>query len=227
MDQIYSVFQKKAKRSTLTKSYSQGSKDTSKAPQVYDSCSELPLYNFIKVIITGDLKWLSKKGEPTSQQLSEAWSAIFMEYCDIAPTNNSTYVVQITREIRHLESKINIIQSIIERLTISYVPELVEILKEYGFYYSFTPDTMYDDLQGVIAESKQFVVQKGVKEGEYQRFLDDQKGDSASENDWDELLSELGKFQGYHLKSKDLSVSEFVGIFNRFKKQNGKQPADR
>jgi hypothetical protein len=172
------------------------------------------------VACNNDLKWLIIHGEPTQEQLTDAWDNIFTEYSDICPTTNSTYIVQITREIKHLETKIAIIQAIIDRFKISYMPELVLILNEYGFYYDFTPETMLSDLQSVIAECSMFVVQKGVKEGELKRFFEGQKGEWASENDYDETLSELSKFQGYHLKSKELTVSEFCAIFNRFKRQN-------
>lgn len=192
------------------------SNDTSNTKQVYASCSELPLWNFIKIVITGDLTYL---GDGTPEQLQEAWANIFMEYCDIFPSKNSIYVCQLTSEIEHLRTKLEVIQAIIDALSIQYIPDLVLELIDYGFNYPFTPETMLEDLQGVIAESKMFVVQKGVKEGEYKRFLESQKGDPAKESDYDEILSELSKFQGYHLKSKDLSVSEFVAIFNRYNKQ--------
>lgn len=167
---------------------------------------------------------------PTAEQLTIAWNSVFLEYCDLAPNNNTIYTVQLTREIAHLESKINIIQAIIDRLSVSYISELCDILRDYGFYYEFTPETMFADLQAVVGEAKMFVVQKGVKEGELKRLNDgQQKGEATTEAQYDEILSELSKFQGYHLKSKDLTVSEFCGIFNRYKKQsnNGKQPADR
>lgn len=186
---------------------------------IYDNC-EMPLYNFIKIACTNDLNWLVIEGTPTQLELENAWEAVFTEYSDLSPTPNTTYIVQVTREIRHLETKIAIIQAIIDRFKISYLPELVPILNEYGFYYDFTPETMLSDLQMVIAECSQFVVQKGVKEGELKRFFEGQRGDPAKENDYDEVLSELSKFQGYHLKSKELTVSEFCAIFNRFKRQN-------
>ena len=175
----------------------------------------MPLFNFIKIVTTGDLVWL---GEVDSPQ--QVWQSIFMDYLDIMPSKNSVYVRQITGEIEHLKTKIDIIQTMLNRLRVSYLPELIPILNEYGFYYAFTPDTMFEDLQNVTAECQQFVVQKGVKEGEYKRFIEGQAKDEAKETDFDEILADLSKHQGYHLRSKDLSVSEFVAIFNQYKKQS-------
>lgn len=192
---------------------------TSTPQQVWDNC-ELPLWNFIQVIVTNSLTPLIRNGNPTDQQLAEAWNNIFTEYCDIYTSTNQTYVLQIQREIRYIESKLDIIQICIDRLKISYYEPAIAELREYGFDYPYTPDTMFEDLQNTVAEAQYLVVQKGVKEGEYAKYLAENAKEEVKETDYDDILSELSKFQGYHLRSKDLSVREYVSIFNRYKKQN-------
>ena len=206
---------------------------TSKAQQAlnsgecYANCSELPLLNFIRVVTSGELTTLTKSGKPTPDQLAIAWNEIFMEYCDLSPSNNQHYVLQVTREIAFLETRIAIIQICINRLVVSYYEPACDILREYDYYHPFTPETMLTDLKNVQAEANNLVVQRDVKKGEYQRYIDSQKGESTKETDFDEILTELSKFQGYHIHSKDITVSEYLGIFNRFKKQNGGKTNDR
>lgn len=187
----------------------------------YRSCTELPLWNFIQVVTTGTLTPLIISGMPTDAELSEAWNDIFTDYCDMTTSKNQTYVLQLVREIKGIELQITIINTCIERLKLSYLPEVCDILREYGFNYEYTPDTMLNDILSTVAEGSYLSVQLGVKRSEYDKYLASQESQNATENDYDEILSELSKFQGYHLRSKDLSVSEYVSIFNRFKKQNG------
>lgn len=178
----------------------------------------MPLYNFIQAIVTGDVvKWVGS---------IEAWNDIFIEYSDLMPSKNSTYVVQLRSEISHIKTKIAVIQSIIDVLSKQYISELIPILNEYGFYYEFTTNTMFNDIQSIIAESKQFVVRKRVLEGELERFIEGQKDGKMTQNEWDELITELERFQGYAFDTKILTVSKFVAIFNRYKRENGTNRKD-
>lgn len=203
----------------MKKSYAKDLQLTSSQSQVWDSC-ELPLWNFIQVITTNSLQPLIIKGNPTDQQLATAWSDIFAEYCDIYQSKNQTYVLHLQREIAHLTYKLQVIQVCIDRLIISYYEPAIAELRDYGFNYEYTPDTMLEDLQSTIAEAQYLVVQKGVKEGEYKKYIEANAESEVKETDYDDILGELGKFQGYHIRSKDLSVREYVSIFNRYKKQN-------
>lgn len=225
MVSTFSGFKMEAKRSSLMKLFTKESKSISTHSQglVFRNCSELTLDRFIEIVTSGLLTPLIKDGNPSEVELNEAWESIFNEYCDISNGQSQTYVLQLTREIKYLQWKITIINTIIERLKLSYVPELCDILRDYGFYYDYTPDTMLTDIISTVAEGQFLSVQLGVKKAEYDKYLASNEGKTSTANDYDEILSELSKFQGYHLRAKDLSVSEYVSIFNRFKKQNGGQ----
>jgi hypothetical protein len=195
----------------------------------YLNCTELPLYNFIKVVTTAELHWLIKEGEVDDGLLSATWNEIYTEYSDIAPSNASTLVFQITRTILHIETKIAVVQSIIERWKICYMPELIPIMHDYGFMYEFTPESMFDDVHKVLQQSQSWVVEKAVKEAELAEYVKNNQGKATTEHDYDDILSELSKFQGFQLHSRNLTVSEFVAIlvrFNRQNKANGKQGSD-
>lgn len=222
---IFSGFKKKAKRNSLKKPYSKESSDIPSKSQAYASCSELPLWNFIQILTTGELSYL---GNGTPSELQEAWQNIYYEYFDAMPSKKSIYTIQLDAEIKYLESKIDIIQTIFDAFKQMYIPDLIPILNEYGFYYEFTPETMFDDLKKVEAECKSFVVQKEVKKAEYKRFIDEESKKPQSKTNWDDIITELSQFQGYELNEKVLTVSKFVAIFNRYNNanNNGKQPKD-
>lgn len=129
--------------------------------------------------------------------------------------------MQLQREIAHVTTKIQVIQLCIDRLTISYYEPAITELRDYGFNYPYTPETMLDDLQNTVAEAQYLVVQKGVKEGEYKKYIAANAEQEVKETDYDDILTELSRFQGYPLRSRDLTVREYVSIFNRYKKENG------
>lgn len=222
MAKIFSGLLKKAKRNSLKKDYARDYQNTSFKQQVlcFDSC-ELPLWNFVQVVTKGELSPLIIEGNPSDEQLIAAWDSIFTEYCDIMASKGQTYVLHIQREIKHIESKLTIMQLCIDRLQISYYEPAIEVLKEYGFDYPYTPESMFEDLTNTIAEAQYLIVQKEVKQAEYQKYLEGQKGEIASEQDYIDILSTLSKHQGYPLRIKDLSVREYVSIFNQYKKENG------
>lgn len=192
----------------------------------YKTCAELPLDNFIEITITGDLQPLIVEGNPTTEQLQTAWSEIFMEYSDLAPNVDQTYLLNLTRDIKVIEGKLQIIQSIVNVLSETYLEKPIEILREFGFYFEYTPETLEQDLLNTVTQARSLLVAKQVKEGEYAKYNEDNKGKQVTRNDYENILAALSAFQGYNLDSKVLTVSRFVAIFNRYNKQNGKQPKD-
>lgn len=180
----------------------------------------MPLYNFIKVITTQDLQWLVIEGSPTQEQLNAAWNEIFMEYCDLSPSPAQQYLFNLTKDIKVIEGRLEVINAVCNQMLIDPRQEYIDILVEYGFYFDYTEETLGNDIEQVLIQARSLLVQRQVKEGEYLRYQEQHKGESITEYDYDEQLAVLSKNQGYQLRSKDLTVTQFVAIFNRFKADN-------
>lgn len=144
-----------------------------------------------------------------------------MEYCDLSPSAAQQYLFNLTKDIKVIEGKLEVIQSIVNVLYIHYSEPLIEQLQlDYGFPFEYSKESIDQDLNNTITQARSLLVQKQVKEGEYAKYNEANKGKKVSEADYEELLGALSQFQTYELDSKVLTVSRFVGIFNRYNKQN-------
>jgi hypothetical protein len=76
---------------------------------------------------------------------------------------------------------------------------------------------MERDLKLTITQSKSLVVRFNDLNTDLERIS---KSEKSEANDYDAILSELSKYQGYRLDPKQITVSEFCAIVKRFKKDN-------
>lgn len=185
---------------------------------IYDSCQDIPLYNFIKIVCESDLKWLTISGKPTDQELGEAWDKIFSEYNEISDSQQGNYLIGLLREYYAIKGKIEIIQAIVDVLAKGRNDQLVDALHKAGYRFPFNandPAAYRKDLERTVSQAKTMVIR-------FQQLHDDlekMQNESGKTNpsDYDMILSELSKYQGYRLDPKQITVSEFCAIVKRFK----------
>lgn len=190
--------------------------------KTYQSCVDLPLFNFIKIVVYDHLEWLYV--EPKSiwlvdyPKIAAVWEKVFDEYSKLSKNTTSSQVLSLYREISFLNNKLFLIQSLVDYLSKYRSEEMILLLKSQGFHYTYSPETIDNDLKLTISSAKTLVIRLKQSESD----LNDHQGEeeSASEQDYIQLLTELGKYQGSRLDPKEISVSEFVAIMNRFKRDN-------
>ncbi len=193
-----------------------------KTATFYDTLTELPLHNFIKVLCTGKLHYVKKLGYATNRQLAEKWEDLSEQYIDLSGETAQRFTLQLMKEIRVIDGKLEIIEACVNGLVRAYNQGLVDQLRTYGFRYKFDP-TNYDqykkDLQLTVSKAKSLL----MRGKERQKELDElqPKGEaSASESEYDVYLAELSKHQGYRIDAKQVSVSEYLAIVKSFKRVN-------
>lgn len=189
---------------------------------VYSSCSDLPLYNFIEISITGDLdRWGVNE---------KSWESIIAEYTELSGNSSISKMFGLRRQITYLTNKLNIIQYIINALTLKRNDQLIQLLqKEYGFN-KLTFDDLFKDLQRVVSLSKGEIIKLKLAQKQFNDLQKDAPTETMSRFDWDNNLRDLGKYQGYPIKKKETTVSEYLAIDKGYKehieylkKQNGRQ----
>lgn len=175
--------------------------------QLYTSCFDLPLYNFIQI---------SLRGEPEKWNVSDdGWEIILSEYSDLAGDKNMTHVFNLTRQITYLTDRLNIIQLIIDELSIRRVEGLIDLLrKDLGFQLKF--EDLQSDLAKVASRSKSDLIKLKLAQSQYDE-LQKKGGESATEADWNDELAVLGKFQGYAVRQKETTVSEYLAVKKQFR----------
>lgn len=189
---------------------------------VYKDCSELPLWNFIEIVVTGDLKHLQISGE--CPNLPEVWEQIHNEYAEISQNLSSVHGLNTAIDIVYYTEKLRITHLCVNHLLLKRSEILIDILRDNGFNYKF--NDLDGDLKRVITRSKTDELQLSQAKLKYDNL---QLTNKSTRLEWRQRLSQLAKFQGVsHINSALISVIDFVALEKEFKqfieasKQNGR-----
>jgi hypothetical protein len=189
--------------------------------KLYENCKELSLYRFIKIYETDDLGYLIIKGYPTIEQLKATWEKIYAEYSSLIKDSHQGYLLSAMKEVAFLGNKLYLIETIVNQLYIAKSDILIGQLRDMGLRIDdneFGSSRYYQSLQSVITQAKRYIVQMQMRRKELENLKKD-SGDKE-EGEYDMMLTELSKFQGYRIIPEQTSVSEFCAILNRFKTAN-------
>lgn len=112
----------------------------------------LKMAGYARVVVHSDYTPLILVGQPTDEQLQDAWLDILSEYQKNRIDPELTGYYEETQEKSRYEFRKSIIQKIIYMLRQRYEPALIDELITEGYDYEFNEDTYLDDLMKVEAE---------------------------------------------------------------------------
>lgn len=191
----------------------------------YSNCEELPLYNFIKLVVHNDLSfiWIDPK-DTDDTKLNEVWSVIMEEYNLLSGSVEYEHVLSLSKEITIINNRLMIIQAVVNVLSKGYDNDVCDILRNppFSFHFSYSEDTIMNDLRLTVTTSKRFLIQKMESEKELAGL---QSNDKASEMDFINLNVQLSRFLGYKIDSKQTNMLEFIAYLDQYKKYNQPIPA--
>ncbi len=175
----------------------------------FTSCADLPLINFIKITITGDLKWLGNCADP-----EKLWEAIHSEYTELSGDAQSNRGLELAKQITFLVNKINITNSIVEYLSLrGNIPELVKELQNMGYRLAFT--NLEADLRRVISLSKSDHVKLAAAKSAYEKI---ENGEKTTEFMWYKMLSAIAKHrQVVSINPALITVVEYLAMDKEFR----------
>lgn len=91
--------------------------------KTYKDCSELPLKNFLKIVETGNLKYLYKSTDYSNlisvKSLSDLWDSIVIEYADIEGASSLSEGFKLDIEIKQLQNLYNIVKAMLRLLILA------------------------------------------------------------------------------------------------------------
>lgn len=183
---------------------------------IYKSCHDLPLSVFIKIMTTGDAKYLIKRGYFTKKYVSNAWDNISQEYIELSGNKTQKVILSMVKDISQLKGKLFIVQAIVDRLSVSYDPDLVRMLISLGFNNRYNPEnkeSYIQDLKRTITKAKSMLVQISEKEKSLSAIQSGNEKSTAS--DYENYIAQLSKYQGYFIDPKNTTVAQFIAIVNR------------
>lgn len=157
-------------------------------------------------------------GKATYKQINDAWEQLFTEYCELSGSPQYQRLVNLSREIGGLQSKLLSIRLCVRVLGYRYSARAVSTLKRFGYNYKFNPldaEGYVRDLKAVMIKSRSVEIALDQSLAEYEKLLKESDGKSLTEDDFQRVLIELSKFMGFRINAKEITVSEYVAMIKR------------
>jgi len=188
----------------------------------YTSCENLPLYNWIKLVVTNDVEWLysePKKPWHKSKDITPIWERIFEEYSDLSADKTADHVLSMVKGITVINNKLQVIQSAINLLAIArplsdYQPT-IKMLNDYGFRFKYSEETLFNDLKLTASSAKTMVIQRQQLEKDYENHQSKQS--KSTEKDYYNLIAQLSKFLGFPIDAKKTTVYSYISYVEQYK----------
>ena len=174
---------------------------------IYKTLRKLPMVTFTEIIESSDIRLISDE-ETDINELVTIWNQLFEEYQKKYNKQNSNKVFNLEREIEYLDKKHFEIKLIIEALKFDVYPELIAILRDYG--YRFRDDFYNEDLERVERESKGIVqkinqLKQGLPKVE-------ESGTESKDNSIINLMASYSSVLGYDYDYYTVSVEKFKSL---------------
>jgi hypothetical protein len=178
---------------------------------IYKTLRKLPMVILIEIYETMDVSLLSD--EETSEDLVSIWNQLDKEYQQKYNKQNSNKVFNLSREIEYLDKKYLEIKLIIEALKFDVYPELIAILRDYG--YRFRDEFYNEDLERVERESNGIIqkinqLKQGLPKVE-------ESGTESKNSSIIDLMASYSSVLGYDFDFYTISVEKFKSLEHQVK----------
>ena len=173
-------------------------------------CEDLILETFIRITLDGDHTRLG--GEDTAV----AWDAIRVEFEALSGGIGYSASIMLLREINFLASKLQVIDELTKFMEKYYLPEMGQMLAEYGINYEWeniSEEQYLKQLNMVISRSKTWYVELKAKEKEWRSKNPDTGVDEVKlkgREYFEDWLIALSKDQGHNLNPMEITAYRFA-----------------
>jgi hypothetical protein len=183
------------------------------------SLDDILMSDFIKCAIDKDYSSLIKSGQPTDEQINEAWISLISQFQVIMKSKDAKKHVTLVSKIESLNTKILTVTMLVAALQAGYDAEVVAELKEWGFYAEYSPETIAKDLEIVIRKLGNFKTQLAIAQANY----DDQNKEAPeapTKEGYMSILIKINKHMQQHYRFDKITAMEFASMFSDMVKHN-------
>lgn len=198
-------------------SYPQTEDSTRPSCRLIQRLSETPIAVFKQAYCNENLAGLILSGQPTKEQLLEAWNELFFEYASTIKSDNSDYTFQLAKEIGLIEHHINYVDYAVYLLRNMYDEDVTGELVSLGYFhlsYTEDKDQWNAQLDKVISlcKTKVFDLEQMIEE--YKRLQKTTDGKKQTEEEFNQNVLQLARYQHYRIDQLTTMMDEYVSIFN-------------
>lgn len=173
------------------------------------NCNSVTMNQFITALL-GDLSYVGTH-----------WEDIYNEYVSLRENKQSSYVLDLVKEITYLQTKEFIIIKCVQVLTLVHSRELVMELKQCGCKGKFNYSDLVaysNDLKAALSFAKKYKAQAERKDKDLQEYRDRHAGEAIDRKFFDGLAVTLWRFMGSRVDYNVITVTEWCHMMNEYDK---------
>lgn len=182
--------------------------------------SEVTMAQFIACLCHNDLGQLVVQGEASAEDLAEAWTNLFFQYCDEVEAHETIYRARLIAEITLCKQRNNIITDWIKILELHHIETLTEGIKSMGYDYEFNPNDAEQyaaDLKRLQSEINFSKLQVRIKEAELSAILENQSSkDSVDEKYFSTIFFRINNYAKREAVNGQTTVQNYCAALRDF-----------
>jgi hypothetical protein len=159
------------------------------------------------VLESGNLQSLIISGSPSESELEDAWSEIYSEFSEIIKDNGADLQFLHIKQATAKKHRISYLSVLLQIYAQTPTPQFAEVLENEGFKISSDVETTYRMAFGRL------------KKMQNDLDFEEKLKDKSKPHDFEMLISELERFQGYQFDQEKMTVRHFANIYKRFKNE--------
>lgn len=139
---------------------------------------------FIQCLCHDNLHALVLQGEAKAEDLAEAWTNLFYEYCDLLTKSEVRQRAMMIAEMNLNKKKIELGSQWVSILKVMYSPNIAAAIKHIGFDYDLDPEQpeqLAYDLNRICGELSLMRLHQKIKEAELMAMAESTHGDTVDE----------------------------------------------
>lgn len=186
--------------------------------ELYTDLSDLPLYNWIELAVSGNHKWLVKAGA-VPEDISEHYNELLQEYQSLVKDSKSQHEHNIKVTYAKLANRIDHIQIAVNALRIERDEDLIRILRTpqpegLGF-----ERLTYDDLSRDIDLTENYLKMDVIKfeqaKVQLEKIMKSAEHEGVnSKGGFYEQVTSLSKWLQFGINPKETSVIQYICYLN-------------
>jgi ribosomal protein S6 len=187
--------------------------------ELYTDLSDIPLYNWIEIATTNNLKWLVKSG-PVPEDLTEQYGELLQEYQALIKDTKSAHEHNIKVTYARLANRIDHIQIAVNALRLhGHDANLIRILQTpppdgLGFE-GLTYEDLERDLKLTENYMKVDVIKLEQAKGQLEKIMKAADFDGVnSKGVFYEQITSLSRWLQFGINPKEVSVMQYVMYLN-------------
>jgi hypothetical protein len=191
---------------------------------------DLPLDKFIVCVCEGDLAPLIISGEPTTEEVLEAWGEIFLDYMDSMRDNKARYKLDMEIKIQILDARLDQADTALLIMQTVIHPEAVATLQRLNLtdynqelfdrMFAGDKDAYFEELNLIKNRSREFKIDRDLLTIELEEYVKSEELAEQKKADRSTFLNILSRIATYKhvalIRASEITTAEFVAMFNEY-----------